>query len=405
MDLQKEIAAIQEKAGNAESLKAYTDLVDILVGKGLADHLQHLLDHLIDENCVQPIVSRPAMEHLAREIKSLKDDPLRTLCQYAISKLEPRVLSFEEADKSIKKHLADILINEEDYSQAAMTLSSIGLDQHVSDKEKAQTYLRIAELYLADDDTVTAETFIKKTTPYLNAVSDDLQARMRYQVSYGRILDAKRNFLEASRRFYNISLEVGKKIEESDLMELLNKAIVCTILAKAGPQRSRMLGALFKDARTRRSTHTRVLESMYKQRLLKKADCQTFDDSLMAHQKATLADGSTVLEKAVTEHNMLACAKLYHNISFQELGSLLEISPERAEHIAATMISEERLRGSIDQIDGLLSFIDDNDSGRVNLRMHAWDSAISSVCTTLNNCVEQVVKTYPSLKSTRSRLD
>ena len=44
MDLQKEIAAIQEKAGNAESLKAYTDLVDILVGKGLADHLQHLLD-------------------------------------------------------------------------------------------------------------------------------------------------------------------------------------------------------------------------------------------------------------------------------------------------------------------------------------------------------------------------
>ena len=83
------------------------------------------------------------------------------------------------------------------------------------DKEKAKTYLRIAELYLADDDTVTAETFIKKTTPYLHAVSDDLQARMRYQVSYGRILDSKRNFLEASRRFYNISLEVGKKLKRT----------------------------------------------------------------------------------------------------------------------------------------------------------------------------------------------
>ena len=77
-------------------------------------------------------------------------------------------------------------------------------------------------------------------------------------------------------------------------MELLNKAIVCTILAKAGPQRSRMLGVLFKDARTSRSPHIRVLESMYKQRLLKRVDCKAFDDSLMTHQKAVLADGSTV---------------------------------------------------------------------------------------------------------------
>ena len=110
-------------------------------------------------------------------------------------------------------------------------------------------------------------------------------------------------------------------------------------------------------------------------------------------------------EKAVTEHNMLACAKLYNNISFQELGALLSINPEKAEHVAASMISEERLRGSIDQVEGLLSFIQDNDNGRVNLGMHAWDSAISSVCTTLNNCVEQVVKAYPDLRSKRPRLD
>ena len=107
MDLQREIASIKQKGDNAESLKAYNALVDQLVKKELADHLQHLLDHLIDENNVQPIVSRPAMEYLAHEIKSLKDDPLRTLCQYAVSKLESRVLSFEEADKTIKKQMTD----------------------------------------------------------------------------------------------------------------------------------------------------------------------------------------------------------------------------------------------------------------------------------------------------------
>ena len=128
MDLQREIASIKQKGDNAESLKAYNALVDQLVKKELADHLQHLLDHLIDENNVQPIVSGPDGIPSARD-KVSKGRSLRTLCQYAVSKLESRVLSFEEADKTIKKHLADILINEEDYSQAALTLSSINLDR------------------------------------------------------------------------------------------------------------------------------------------------------------------------------------------------------------------------------------------------------------------------------------
>ena len=36
--------------------------------------------------------------------------------------------------------------------------------------------------------------------------------------------------------------------------------------------------------------------------------------------------GSTILERAVIEHNLLAASKLYNNISFEELGALLEIS-------------------------------------------------------------------------------
>ena len=80
----------------------------------------------------------------------------------------------------------------------------------------------------------------------------------------------------------------------------------------------------------------------------------------MAHQQALLADGSTVLEKAVTEHNMLSCAKLYNNIAFKELGDLLGIDEEKAEIIAANMICENRLNGTIDQIDGLLYFSKDN---------------------------------------------
>jgi COP9 signalosome complex subunit 4 len=42
-----------------------------------------------------------------------------------------------------------------------------------------------------------------------------------------------------------------------------------------------------------------------------------------------LISGSTILDRAVIEHNLLSASKLYNNISFPELGSLLEIPPAK----------------------------------------------------------------------------
>lgn len=39
--------------------------------------------------------------------------------------------------------------------------------------------------------------------------------------------------------------------------------------------------------------------------------------------------GSTILDRAIVEHNLLSASKMYNNISFQELGALLEIPPEK----------------------------------------------------------------------------
>jgi len=49
--------------------------------------------------------------------------------------------------------------------------------------------------------------------------------------------------------------------------------------------------------------------------------CETCFDMLDA--------GSTILDRAVIEHNLLSASKLYNNISFDELGSLLEIPPRK----------------------------------------------------------------------------
>lgn len=48
-----------------------------------------------------------------------------------------------------------------------------------------------------------------------------------------------------------------------------------------------------------------------------RAEVQSFALTLKPHQMAQLADGSTVLERSVMQHNLLSASKLYNNISIQ----------------------------------------------------------------------------------------
>jgi hypothetical protein len=88
---------------------------------------------------------------------------------------------------------------------------------------------------------------------------------------------------------------------------------------------------------------------------------------LQPHQKASTIDGSTILDRAVIEHNLLSASKLYNNISFEELGALLEIHPSKAEKIASQMITEGRMNGYIDQIDSIVHFESKSDPWRVTI--------------------------------------
>lgn len=87
-----------------------------------------------------------------------------------------------------------------------------------------------------------------------------------------------------------------------------------------------------------------------------RSELRDFEALLQPHQKASTIDGSTILDRAVIEHNLLSASKLYNNISFEELGALLEINPPKAEKIASQMITEGRMNGYIDQIDSIVHF-------------------------------------------------
>lgn len=69
-----------------------------------------------------------------------------------------------------------------------------------------------------------------------------------------------------------------------------------------------------------------------------------FGQQLRPHQMALLGDGTTVLARAVIEHNLAAASRLYTNIYFSELGTLLGVPEAQAEAIAARMVQEDRLQ-------------------------------------------------------------
>jgi COP9 signalosome complex subunit 4 len=127
---------------------------------------------------------------------------------------------------------------------------------------------------------------------------------------------------------------------------------------------------------------------MYTRQILRKPELAQLEASLAEHQKAIMADGLTIMERGIVEHNMVAIANLYQSIYFDELAHLLGVSSEaKAEQIAASMIMDGSLDGVIDQTERLLEFVSTETSQEM------YDSAVSNFCMELNR-VTDAIKTH-----------
>ncbi|MCJ1396406.1 COP9 signalosome complex subunit 4, partial [Xylographa bjoerkii] len=283
--------------------------------------------------------------------------------RYALEALQSRVVSFEEQDASIREILADAFQEQEDYVEAARILQGLQLEssqRKVPDEVKVRTWIRICRLYLEEDDITSAESYLNRAKNLLYKV-EDKELNLMFQLSQARILDSRRKFLEASQAYHGFSLSLV--LAEEERAFALSKAIVCAVLAPAGPQRSRALGKLFKDERAVQLDEFGILEKMFLDRLISPQEVTNFAKKLAPHQLAQTADGSTVLAKAVIEHNLLGTSRLYNNIGVVELGSLLGLDAEKCEEYAARMLEQRRLIGRIDQIDGVIFFGGQEGSG------------------------------------------
>ena len=214
----------------------------------------------------------------------------------ALQALEVTRGAFEEQEAVIRKELADAYTAQEDYLQQE------SFQRKIPDEPKVKTWIRICRLYLEEDDTTSAESYLNRAKNLLYRIEDQ-ELNLTFQLSQARILDSRRKFLDASQVYHSVSFSMV--LDEDERTRALSSAIICAVLAPAGPQRSRTLGNLYKDEWTPQVPGFGILEKMFLDRLLSPVEVAKFADKLQPHQLAQTADGSIVLAKAVIEHNIL----------------------------------------------------------------------------------------------------
>eukprot|EP01099_Mayorella_cantabrigiensis_P003700 TRINITY_DN2796_c0_g1_i4.p2 TRINITY_DN2796_c0_g1~~TRINITY_DN2796_c0_g1_i4.p2 ORF type:complete len:387 (+),score=99.16 TRINITY_DN2796_c0_g1_i4:101-1261(+) len=379
-----EISQIDEQK---KKIDAYKTLLSSLFQASATQDILVFLDHLLSLDEI--VISRQVLNEFASSLKTLNVPNQKLIANELLEKIKPKVVRFEEQVSVIRENLARLYEQEEEYSEAARVLNGIPLESTqriLTDDYKVNIYIKIAQLYLEDDEAAKAAPFISKAAAFFSPqMNPNLQ--LRYKSCFAKIQDYRRKFIEAAIWYY----ELSQIVNEGERLQALEYAITCAILAKAGPQRSRVLALLYKDERSSQLEIYPILEKMSLERVLRKEEAKKFAERLKPHQQAYVDNETKVHERAIIEHNLLSASKLYNNITFEELGSLLEISPEKAEKIAAKMIVEGRMQGSIDQIDRLIQFESETDY------LSSWNSRIERACSAVNSIIELIQLKHPEI--------
>ncbi|KAI9508921.1 hypothetical protein F5148DRAFT_1191456 [Russula earlei] len=375
-----QLSALNQKDKGPAYLSLLSAIFSSHGNANIAHDIHALVDHLINQDA-GIIAGRQVLTELVKGLTStaIPNTELRKeIVEDVLSVVQLRATSYEEQVNLLKFGLADILEHEEDCSGAARVLRGVNLEaSQRTDEEKLQVYIRIVRLLLEEEDSVQAETYHNRATSLIHSTSDR-KTLLAYKLCHARISDYSRKFLEAASRYHELSF-VGE-IDEDERRLMLSAAVTCAVLAPAGPNRSRILSSLCRDERTAELPSYSVLTKMFLDHILRPIEIKEFEKTLKPHQLAqialstndrlssTLEDGdlvegagmrtgpTTVLDRAVMEHNVLASSRIYNNISFGGLGALLDLTPGAAETMARKMIEQGRLKGHIDQVDKLIWF-------------------------------------------------
>lgn len=148
------------------------------------------VESIINEN-VSLVISRQLLSEVGKAISELPSQTSKELSHFTLERVQPRVVSFEEQVASLRQHLASIYESEQQWQEAATVLIGIPLEtgqkQYTVDY-KLETYLKIARLFLENEDPIQAEAYINRAS-LLQTDTKNEELQIYYKFCYARVLD------------------------------------------------------------------------------------------------------------------------------------------------------------------------------------------------------------------------
>jgi len=323
------------------------------------------------------------LDEVTAEIRK-KDEEFPDALMKAVKMLASCHEEFAGDEKDSKEHS----------KAAAFALGSFNFEKgqcSAGYSEQVLWYIDTAELFLDADLPGPASQQVKKAQRLVPELGEKPDLIARFKLCYARCCDNERKFQDAAMRYLQLSQSPELK-DDGKIMSSLKCAVLCAVLAPAGPRRSRTLAMLYSDDRSHNLPSFGMLEKMFKGRIIRGAEVQKFSAQLQEHHKVKTKDGLTLLQQAVIEHNILAAAQIYRNIAIDQLGVLLGLEKDKAELLAWKMIEQGRMQAVIDQVEGIIEF-QHAESGSSTL--YTWDSQIQEACTQVNEVLESISKKNP----------
>ena len=214
MSLHDKLRQLGESSDQKSRIDGYKALCAELFAAANVDELRAFLEHVTGED-IALVVARQVLQEIAVALPALPAEPLKALGNLALERISNRASSFEEQGSLIREHMANVFEAEEEWSTAAKLLAAIPMDSGIRMIEvsyKVDKYIKIAMLYLQDEEAVSAETFINRAALLINDAEEDNSGvqipdhlKLQHKVCYARILDSKRKFLEAATRYHQLS--------------------------------------------------------------------------------------------------------------------------------------------------------------------------------------------------------
>jgi COP9 signalosome complex subunit 4 len=211
-----EIEGIQSQA---TKLTAYTTLLDQIYSNSsspqvLAGNLTAFINAILAES-VSLVITRPVLVDFVSRLDSIQDrEAKKHVLTFALDKVHPRAVSFEEQAAAIREKLADIYEEEGDHKAAARALQGITLEsgqrytslrimltrRTISADYKFSVYVRIMRNLLEEDEAIQAIQFLNRANLLIHETKN-VEYILFFKLCQARILDATRKFLDAAGKY------------------------------------------------------------------------------------------------------------------------------------------------------------------------------------------------------------